>query len=401
MPGRPPLPIGAHGVIRLRPQGDQWRATTHYRDVDGVTRQVVRIGRSRSAADRRLKEALAARTGPAGGDVTAGSRLRDVAAMWLATVDAAAETGARSPNTARLYRGVADRHVLPVVGDLRLAEATVTRCDRCVAGISSPSTARTARVVLSGVLGYAVRHGALTTNPVREVARIEGGPAREPRALTVAEREAWLAGMEADPAAVRHDIPDLTRMLLATGARIGEVLAVSHDDVDLTAGTVAVDWQITRVTGRGLVRRRRKAERGQRRSMVLRLPTWAVSMLRRRRLAAGGAGPVFGDSLGGWRDPSNTSKAIREARARVPGFGWVTSHVFRKTVATIMDDSGVPVRVISDQLNHTRVSMTQDVYLGRRTVADAAVAALESADPDRVSGDQTVTGAQPVITASR
>jgi hypothetical protein len=39
----------------------------------------------------------------------------------------------------------------------------------------------------------------------------------------------------------------------------------------------------------------------------------ALAMLRRRKLASGGRGPVFPDSAGGWRAPSNTSPDLRNA----------------------------------------------------------------------------------------
>lgn len=47
------------------------------------------------------------------------------------------------------------------------------------------------------------------------------------------------------------------------------------------------------------------------------------------------------------------------------GFGWVTTHTFRKTAATLLDEGGLPVREIADQLGHRRVSITQDTYFGR------------------------------------
>jgi hypothetical protein len=43
--------------------------------------------------------------------------------------------------------------------------------------------------------------------------------------------------------------------------------------------------------------------------------------------------------LGGWRDPSNTQADLRDACATA-GFDWVTTHAFRKTVATL-DHAGV------------------------------------------------------------
>jgi putative SOS response-associated peptidase YedK len=51
--------------------------------------------------------------------------------------------------------------------------------------------------VISGLMRFATRHGAVTINPVREVARIEGIPRRRPRSLTADERQQWLDALEA------------------------------------------------------------------------------------------------------------------------------------------------------------------------------------------------------------
>lgn len=49
---------------------------------------------------------------------------------------------------------------------------------------------------------------------------------------------------------------------------------------------------------------------------------------------------------------------------------------------------GEVARMIAVQLGHSRVSMTQDVYLGRGAVDPRVVQALEAADPNR--GPQSV-----------
>lgn len=74
----------------------------------------------------------------------------------------------------------------------------------------------------------------------------------------------------------------------------------------------------------------------------------------------------------------HTRRALRHALDRA-GFGWVTSHNFRKTTATLLDDAGLSARLIADQLGQARPSMTQDVYLGRKAVDGRAAAALEAA----------------------
>ena len=195
--------------------------------------------------------------------------------------------------------------------------------------------------------------------------------------------------MGQDPDARRKDLPDLCEYMLGTGVRIGEALATSWDDIDLGAGTVRVEHTIVRLQGVGLLRKATKTAAGER---TLTLPAFAVSMLRRRKIASEGRGPVFPDSVGGWRDPSNTSRDLRTARGSEE-FGWVTSHVFRKTAATELDGAGLTARQIADQLGHSRPSITQDFYMGRRTVTSAAADALDRAyqragpdEPGRVSG---------------
>jgi len=100
---------------------------------------------------------------------------------------------------------------------------------------SGVSTTKTCRTVVSGVMGLGVQHEAVQYKPAREVSRIRGGRRKVPRALTRDEGDRWLAALDADPQAVRKDLQDLTRWMLATGVRIGEALAVSWSEVDLDA----------------------------------------------------------------------------------------------------------------------------------------------------------------------
>lgn len=56
---------------------------------------------------------------------------------------------------------------------------------------------------------------------------------------------------------------------------------------------------------------------------------------------------------------------------------WLTSHSFRKAVATTLDHRGHRGCQVADQLGHSRPSMTQDVYLSRKAANPAAAEALE------------------------
>jgi hypothetical protein len=58
-------------------------------------------------------------------------------------------------------------------------------------------------------------------------------------------------------------------------------------------------------------------------------------------------------------------------------WSWVTSHTFRKTVATRLDEAGFTPRQVADQLGHANPSMTLDVYFGRHVVSAAAADVLD------------------------
>lgn len=130
-----------------------------------------------------------------------------------------------------------------------------------------------------------------------------------------------------------------------------------------------------------MARRRslRKGTKSRAGERTLPLPMSAVAMLQRRFMTGARLDqPVFPSVDGGFRDPANTRRELREARGKET-LAWITSHTFRKTAATILDDAALSARLVADQLGHSRPSMTQDVYMGRRAVDSQAALALEAA----------------------
>lgn len=59
----------------------------------------------------------------------------------------------------------------------------------------------------------------------------------------------------------------------------------------------------------------------------------------------------------------------------------------------MLDQGGLSARTIADQLGHSRISMTQNVYMGRRAVAGSVAFALERLfDPDEPDGGENGRG---------
>ncbi|TCC55369.1 site-specific integrase [Kribbella pittospori] len=472
---RPPLPIGTWGSISTsveRTDGKgkpaAYRAKAKFRDHDGYVRPVSAFGKTRTAAERALLKKLQdrARTNQSG-DLTAMHKINYLLDLWEKRFEGMVADGTRSPTSLDTYRRSLKNHIRPALGELRIGEASTPRIDTVLTKIKKKAgapTAKTCRAILSGAMSLAVRYGAASVNPVREVDTIEANPKNPPRALTTEEVTLLRRSLAADERAVQADLPDLVTFMLGTGVRIGESLAVLWYQVELEAGTVEITHTIARIPGEGLLRKVTKSRAGER---VLSLPNWAISMLRARHAAGIRLDdPIFGDTLGGFRDPSNSRRAIRTAlspvgstarrdlgltlralrretgmtrkqvadaltwpqtrielvetgrikvdhqlvRTLVATYGvqldnlhgllaqvhdaaqpaesdklaWIRSHALRKTTATALDGAGHTARQIADQLGQSKVSITQDVYLGRRAANPAAAEALEHAfdDPD-------------------
>jgi integrase len=377
---RPPLPLGTWGEIwRWQVTEKSWAAATNFRDFDGRTRRVQRRGSTGAKAEKALREYLTTRS-RAGrlGEITPDTRVRDAAQVWLTSLR---EEG-RAPAILKAYADAIRLYIEPGIGLLQLREVTVGVCDRFLVAVKTntgPAAAKHARTVLSGVMGLAARHEAIKANPVRDASRIKT-ERKEPRALTLAEVRQLRAAIRQDPKAVYRDLPELVDFMLGTGLRIGEAAAVVWDAVDLDAGTVEIRGTVIR-DGELKIQPKPKTRKGWRKIHV---PVWLVEILRHRRVAADPDGVVFPSQLGHLRDRSNTNADIREALDPL-GFGWVTTHTFRKTTATLLDESGLTVREIADQLGHARVSVTQDTYFGRHQASPRAAAALEAIDGNQVS----------------
>ncbi len=56
----------------------------------------------------------------------------------------------------------------------------------------------------------------------------------------------------------------------------------------------------------------------------------------------------------------------------------MTSHVLRKTTASLMEAAGLSSRAAADQLGHSQVSLTTDTYYGRKVSNTGAANMLEA-----------------------
>ena len=230
-----------------------------------------------------------------------------------------------------------------VIAGVRVGESTPGRIDTALRAMSTShgaTMARQAKTVLRGALGMAVLVGALDTNPVRDVSPIKSKvPPKGAEAIEARALGELLTALRASKYCVDNDLVDPITMLIGTGMRRSELLAITWSDVDLAKKLVTVAAKVVRVKGSGLHRiEETKTDAGLR---TLPLPSFVVDMLTRRKGEPhpSNDGVIFPSTFGTLRDPNNFGKQWRKVRDDLGAAG-VTTHSFRKSAATLIDDDG-------------------------------------------------------------
>lgn len=223
------------------------------------------------------------------------------------------------------------------------------------------------------MLTLAVQHDALRTNPVREV-RLPASKQKPVQALSVDEvtvlRKA-LRSWADDPTGHKRstDIPDAVDLMLATGMRVGEVLALRWSDVDLgEQPTVTVSGTLTYSRGKGLRRQpRTKTEAGHR---IIPLPAFAVDVLLRRSVEAvpTETNAVFASGRGTYLWPNNVRRTLRTALADVEALHGVSPHTLRRSVATLVDAEAT-LEQAAAVLGHSGTQVTAKHYVAKAAQA--------------------------------
>jgi integrase len=265
------------------------------------------------------------------------------------------------------YRVMADTYLLPHLGDVPLDELDVRTIEATYATLLTrggrsgrplaPRTVAYAHAVLHRALVDAVRLGVVDVNSAAAATlprRAADG--RAPRRLRVwdAEQVRRFLAVSAD-----HPLAELWAVALGTGLRRGELLGLRRGDVDLDAARLTVAVAVAQV---GHTVQLKHPKTGRTRTLSLDPAT--TSHLERRLQAnrtAPADAPLFAAADGGHLLPQRVSDTWR-GYVRTLDLPPIRLHDLRHTHATLLLAAGVPVKVVSERLGHTKIAMTLDVY---------------------------------------
>lgn len=266
--------------------------------------------------------------------------------------------------------------IVPHVGTVRLSRLRAGHIDTLmdtlrVAGESGHARQQVYRV-LSVALKHAHRRGLVSHNPCVLV----DTPPREPkrsRELSTADLAAMLE------AAGGHPNEAILWVGVGTGARIGELLALRWDDLNLEDARVTIQRGVQRITGAGEVVSGPKTEAGIR---TMTLPSVAVAALRAhkaRQVTARRPNPlglVFPSSRGTHINESNWRRDIWEPWKRSAGIDPATPfrQLARKAHASLLVSLNVDPETLRHRSGHTSASTTFDNYVMQVPEADREAA---------------------------
>lgn len=297
--------------------------------------------------------------------------------------------GTRKRSTHRFYGFNLTLHILPVLGDKPIATLKRADCRELMAvcrakGLKIASM-RGVNRTLSAVLSQAVEDALLPANPAFRMGKyLRDGdePAVEIQPLTREEVQQLL-----ETAATRE--PVFYPFLLAalrTGMRLGELLALEWRDLDFDARVIHV--RRARVAGR-MTTTKNKTRRRVDMSLKLAEELRRLRTARKREaLKAGTPMPetVFLTAAGEPVDGDNFRRRVFQpllGAAKVPV---VRIHDLRHTFASLLIQNGESLAYVRDQLGHSSIQVTVDIYGHLVPGANRAAVDRLDAAPIRIPG---------------
>ena len=222
----------------------------------------------------------------------------------------------------------------------------------------APATVRRRASAIRGFCRWLARTGAVADNPWLGVDICIRQPKRLPRPARSDSVRRLLASLCRSAEVSRTSVPVrpferpyeantlvAVALMLGTGVRVGEVVTLRCDDLDL-------DSQAVRVFGKG-----------SRERQVFLSSDWIaglvqVQMKTRRRLGIRHQCLLFNRSGGTMTTASLRSRVCKEVR--LAGINeHITPHILRHTAATQLIDAGVDIRFVQRLLGHASLSTTE------------------------------------------
>jgi integrase len=321
--------------------------------------------------------------------------LRVYAGRWLVTGEAQ-----RKASTQRFYRFNLNLHILPALGDRPIASIKRKHCRELLISCQQkglkPASLRGVNRTLSVVLSQAVDDELLPANPAFRMGKhVRAGDENAPSEIQPFTREEAYRFLQVAETKFPEWYPFFL-CALRTGMRLGELLALQWGDLDLNAR--AADVRRNLVAGRITTTKNRQ----RRRVDLSKHLTDTLRSLRTKRKAASlkSGSPlapwVFCNRDGEPLDGDNLRKRVFYRILELTKVREIRFHDLRHTYASHLIQQGESLAYVKEQLGHSSIQVTVDIY--GHLIPSANRAAVDKLDaqpvrnPDATDSPQASTG---------
>ncbi|WP_026928589.1 site-specific integrase [Glycomyces tenuis] len=375
----------AKGEGSIYPHGDGWAAYVWVTTPSGERKRKYVYGKERN--DVHAKWIKLHQAAVRGAVETKSKTVEQYMHYWLQEVI----KPNREPKTYDGYERFTRLHIVPWIGKKKLdrlsardiqqwANKLATVCQCCQQGIDerrlphkccakgeccrktlSPRAISDARTVLRSALSQAVTDELVEVNRAMQV-RLPSGRKRRKKAWTTDEARRFLEHVRTDPLYAAY------LLVLAMGLRKGEVLGLTWSSLDLEEGALEPSWQLQRVMGELLHKKKAKTEESEN---ALPMPDLCIKALQARRERQQrdkakaeywhDSDLVFTTKFGTPIEPRNFHRYF-VGQLESAGLPRISVHDARRTCSSLLVDLDVHPRVIMAIMRHSDFKMTMEVY---------------------------------------
>lgn len=202
---------------------------------------------------------------------------------------------------------------------------------------------------LAAIFNYAVRYYDLKDNPCRKAGTIGKGHASERSFWTKQEFKEFLVTVEHKPEA------EMAFMLLYwTGMRIGELLALTYEDVNLEKRTITVNKSYQRISGRDVI----TPPKTPKSNRILTIPPFLVERLDEYMTHLYGI--MKNDRM--FRFTKSYMEHEILTGIKKSGLKRIRLHDLRHSHASLLVEMGFAPLAIAERLGHEKIETTLNTY---------------------------------------
>lgn len=178
-----------------------------------------------------------------------------------------------------------------------------------------------------------------------------------------------------------YRLGELVPFLIFTGLRIGEAIALEWNDVDFENKIITINKNVVEVkskeTGKYILEKQDSTKTDSSTRMVP-LSNSAIECIKNLKQINGNKKFVFASKTGKYISPSNFNRMFRGIQKSLKYEVVLGVHSLRHTFATLMLNKGIDVKIVSELLGHSNVSVTYNIYI--HTIQSQKIKAINMVD---------------------